>query len=76
LHRVWVTLKHAANLEQLQHLAGLLDDNDHLCHWQAFGLRGVLDGVVVSSQIALVAAKVIDFRCKHKNTNKTQLVAS
>jgi hypothetical protein len=27
-------------------------------------------------RIALVAAKVIDFGCKHKNTNKTQLSAS
>jgi hypothetical protein len=26
--------------------------------------------------IAPAAAKVIDFRCKHKNTNKTQLLAS
>jgi hypothetical protein len=26
--------------------------------------------------IAPAAAKVIDFRCQHKNTNKTQLLAS
>ncbi len=47
-HRVWVALEHAANLERLQHLAGLLDGDDHLCHWRAFGLREVSDGVVVS----------------------------
>ena len=27
-------------------------------------------------RMAPAAAKVIDFRCKHKNTNKTQLLAS
>ncbi len=47
LHRVWVTLKHAANLEQLQCFAGLLVDKDHLCCWWAFGLKEVLDGAVV-----------------------------
>jgi hypothetical protein len=30
----------------------------------------------VPRRIALVAAKVIDFGCKHKNTIKTQLLAS
>ncbi len=47
LHWVWAALKHAANLEQLKHLAGSLDDNHHLCCCQAFGLRLVLDGAVV-----------------------------
>ncbi len=46
-HRVWVALEHAANLEQLQHLEGLLNDDDCLCRWRAFGLREVSDGAVV-----------------------------
>jgi hypothetical protein len=47
LHWVLVTLEHIANQGQLQPLAGLLNDNDCLCCWQAFGLREVLDGAVV-----------------------------
>jgi hypothetical protein len=47
LHWVWVVLKHAAKLEQFQHLAGLLNGDDHLCCWQAFGLREESDGAVV-----------------------------
>jgi hypothetical protein len=47
LHRVWVVLEHAANWEQLQHLAGSLNYDDRLCRWRAFGLREVLDGAVV-----------------------------
>jgi hypothetical protein len=46
-HRDWVALEHAANLVQLQHLVGSLDDDDRLCRWRAFGLREVLDGAVV-----------------------------
>jgi hypothetical protein len=38
-HQVWVVLKHAANLVQLQHLAGSLDDNGCLSCWRAFQLR-------------------------------------
>ncbi len=53
LHRDWVALKHAANLVQLQHLAGSIDDDDRLCRWGAFGLREVSDGAVVCSQLII-----------------------
>ena len=53
LHRDWVALKHAANLVQLQHLAGSLDDSDRLCRWWAFGLREVSDGAVVCRQLII-----------------------
>jgi hypothetical protein len=53
LHRVWVALEHAANLEKLQHLAKLLDDNDRLCCWQAFWLREVLDGAVIFCRLII-----------------------
>ncbi len=32
-HLDWVALERAANLVQLQHLAGSLDDDDCLCRW-------------------------------------------
>ncbi len=35
----------------MQHLVGSLDDDDHVCHWQAFGLREVSDGAVVRRQL-------------------------
>jgi hypothetical protein len=53
LHRDWVALKHAANLVQLQHLAGSLDNDDHFCRWWAFGLREVSDGVVVRRRLII-----------------------
>jgi hypothetical protein len=46
-HQVWVALKQPTNLEQLQHLTGSLNDNDHHCRWRAFRLREVSDGAVV-----------------------------
>jgi hypothetical protein len=46
-HQDWAALKHTTNLMQLQHLAGSLDDNDHLCRWRVFGLRELSDGAVV-----------------------------
>ncbi len=89
LHRVWVALEHAANLEQVQHLAGLLDDDDHLCHWQAFGLREVSDGVVVCRQLIIslepvgkpvggrdssAAARRFPHMAKNKNINVGRFV--
>ncbi len=53
LHQDWVVLEHAANLVQLQHLAGSLDDNDCLCCWRAFGLREVSDEAVVCRQLII-----------------------
>ncbi len=54
-HSHWdcASLEHAANLVQLQHLAGSLDDNDHLCRWRVFGLREVSDGAVVCHQLII-----------------------
>jgi hypothetical protein len=46
-------LKHATNLEQLQHLAWLLDDNDCLYRWRAFGLMEVLDGAAVCRRLII-----------------------
>jgi hypothetical protein len=53
LHRDWVPLEHAANLVLLQHLAWLLDDDDRLCRWWAFGLREVSDGAVVCRRLII-----------------------
>ncbi len=53
LHQDWVTLEHATNLVQLQHLAGSPNNNDHLCRWQAFGLREVSDGAVVCPRLII-----------------------
>jgi hypothetical protein len=52
-HWDWVALKHAANLVQLQHLAGSLDDDDRLCRWWEFGLREVSDGAVVCRRLII-----------------------